>query len=311
MGTQHGYLARYFAGIKDRSGRMDIKQLKYFVACVQAGAISQAARRLYTTQSAVSKTIKGLEAELGVSLFERLPRGIALTEEGKHIYSYAHKIVNDMDMLEAFPRSGLTKWLRISMNPSCRLADQVVEFYRVNDQKNYHFQIYEADVRTIMERVARRVDDIGFVYVPEEQKRIFSEELEGNKLAFIELRREPMQLYPGKKNVLAKQAGGTVTLEELKGQRLVQNYHEILEGAPIWDGLEISVLTNSDYITNRMLEETDLLNISGGYLHPKEACRYEMCVDGTAGSFLFGCIVYKGTELGSGIKELISFLRKM
>ena len=92
---------------------MDIKQLKYFVACVQAGSISQAARRLYTTQSAVSKTIKGLETDLGVGLFERLPRGIALTEEGKHIYSYAHKIVNDMDMLESFPRSGITKWLRI------------------------------------------------------------------------------------------------------------------------------------------------------------------------------------------------------
>lgn len=290
---------------------MDIKQLKYFVACVQAGSISQAARRLYTTQSAVSKTIKGLEADLGVSLFERLPRGIALTEEGKHIYSYAHKIVKEMDMLEAFPRSGITKWLRVSMNPSYWLADQMVEFYRLNDQKNYHFQIYAADVRTIMERVARHVDDIGFVYVPEEQKRIFCEELAGNKLAFIQLYREPMRLYAGKKNALTEQDGRTnVTLEELKGQRLIQNYHEILEGACIWEDLEISVLTNSDYITSRMLEETDLLNISGSYLHPKEAYKCNMHVDGAAASLLFGCIVYKGTELSNGIKELISFLRK-
>lgn len=289
---------------------MDIKQLKYFVACVQAGSISQAARRLYTTQSAVSKTIKGLETDLGVGLFERLPRGIALTEEGKHIYSYAHKIVNDMDMLESFPRSGITKWLRISMNPSYWLADQIVEFYRVNDRKKYHFQIYAADVRTVMERMAKHLDDIGFVYVPEDQKRIFCEELAGNKLAFIELYGETMELYPGKKSTLSKQEGQIVTLEELKGHRLIQNYSEIWEGSSIWEDLEISVITNSDYIMSRMLDETDLVNISGSYLHQTETGTCKLSVDGSATRFLFGCIVYKGAELSGGIKELISFLRE-
>lgn len=289
---------------------MDVKQLKYFVACVQAGSISKAAKRLYTTQSAVSKTIKGLEEELGLSLFERLPRGISLTEQGRQVYFYAHKIVSDMDMLEAFPRSGAVKWLRISMNPSDDLAGQLAAFYREKQEKNYHFQVYTADVRTIKERVANHLDDIGFVYVPEEQIGIFSEELTRDRLAFVELKKEPMQVYPGKKHALSKSDEKEVSADDLKGCRLIQNYCEIWEGVPIWDDLEVAVITNSDFLMRRMLEETELINISGEYLEQtggNGACGKQIVGDEKV--FLFGCIVYKGAELSAEIKELISFLK--
>lgn len=55
---------------------MDLKQLQYLVTCAQAGSFSDAAKILYSTQSSVSKVIKALEDNLGMQLFERLPRGI-------------------------------------------------------------------------------------------------------------------------------------------------------------------------------------------------------------------------------------------
>ena len=58
---------------------MDLKQLQYLVTCAQAGSFSDAAKTLYSTQSSVSKVIKALEDNLGMQLFERLPRGIRLT----------------------------------------------------------------------------------------------------------------------------------------------------------------------------------------------------------------------------------------
>lgn len=79
---------------------MDLKQMQYFTACAQTGSFSEAAKVLYSTQPSVSKVVKALEDSLGMQLFERLPRGIRLTPQGREVYRYACKIVNDMKKLE-------------------------------------------------------------------------------------------------------------------------------------------------------------------------------------------------------------------
>ena len=56
------------------------------MACAQTGSFSDAAKLLYSTQPSVSKVIKALEDALGIQLFERLPRGIRLTVQGKKVY---------------------------------------------------------------------------------------------------------------------------------------------------------------------------------------------------------------------------------
>ena len=71
---------------------LDLKQLKYFIVCAETGSISEAAKLLYTTQPSVSKAIKALEEEMGIVLFERMPRGIALTAKGREAYRYACRI---------------------------------------------------------------------------------------------------------------------------------------------------------------------------------------------------------------------------
>ena len=63
------------------------------------------------------------------------------------------------------------KYLRISLNPSSWFTNQFVEFYKENYDKDYHFEIYTAGVRTVMERVRDYLSDIGFVYVMEQQKK--------------------------------------------------------------------------------------------------------------------------------------------
>ena len=62
---------------------INIKQLKYFITCADAGSFSEAASVLYTTQSSVSQVIRALEEEMQASLFVRNPHGISLTQNGK------------------------------------------------------------------------------------------------------------------------------------------------------------------------------------------------------------------------------------
>lgn len=76
---------------------MRIERLKYFLAVAEAGSFSEAAERLYTTQSAVSKQIIALEKELGVSLFDRSRRRVVLTEPGQIVFSHAQGIAESCD----------------------------------------------------------------------------------------------------------------------------------------------------------------------------------------------------------------------
>ena len=66
---------------------MELRNLNTFVRAADAGSFSRAASELGYTQSTVTAQIQGLEEELGVQLFDRLPKGIALTQPGEALWS--------------------------------------------------------------------------------------------------------------------------------------------------------------------------------------------------------------------------------
>lgn len=72
---------------------MNIDQLRTFVAVADEMSISGAADRLGTTQPVVSRTVKRLEDELHATLFDRLPRGVALSPYGKVLYDEAQQML--------------------------------------------------------------------------------------------------------------------------------------------------------------------------------------------------------------------------
>jgi DNA-binding transcriptional LysR family regulator len=76
---------------------MDTQLLEVFRTVAHLGSITAAARRLRFTQSAVSRQIGALETELGSRVFDRLPRGVALTEEGRALLPYASQVLDGLD----------------------------------------------------------------------------------------------------------------------------------------------------------------------------------------------------------------------
>ncbi|MBH3428867.1 LysR family transcriptional regulator [Pseudomonas alkylphenolica] len=75
---------------------MEIRQIRYFVAVIDCGSLSQAARQVHVAQSALSKQMSALEDELGVQLFHRSHNGVVASEAGKVFYEYAQGMLKHL-----------------------------------------------------------------------------------------------------------------------------------------------------------------------------------------------------------------------
>jgi LysR family hydrogen peroxide-inducible transcriptional activator len=94
IGTAYVSSRRSLAWITLRG--MEIRQLEYVVAVAEEKSISRAAERLHVAQPSVSQQIKKLEEELGTPLFDRLARGVVVTEAGERFLDRARQILSDL-----------------------------------------------------------------------------------------------------------------------------------------------------------------------------------------------------------------------
>src|SRR5690349_24059997 len=70
------------------------QSLEVFVAVARGKSFTRAARSLGYTQSAISRQIAVLEKDLGADLFDRLPRGVELTEQGRALLPHAEAVLD-------------------------------------------------------------------------------------------------------------------------------------------------------------------------------------------------------------------------
>jgi DNA-binding transcriptional LysR family regulator len=72
---------------------LELRQLRYFVAVAEQGSLTRAAARLHIAQQSLSQQIRTLEAQLGVTLFERSSRGVELTDVGAVLLREARPVL--------------------------------------------------------------------------------------------------------------------------------------------------------------------------------------------------------------------------
>lgn len=115
-------------------------KFKFFYHVAQAGSFSEAANLLHVTQSALSRSIKSLEDQLNVRLFDRLPRGVMLTPKGTFLYESVCKIHDEflkasrtLQSHETEPR-GLLRIALIRRLVSPQLLEQITDFMKHYDE---------------------------------------------------------------------------------------------------------------------------------------------------------------------------------
>jgi DNA-binding transcriptional LysR family regulator len=104
--------------------------LSYFLAVARAGSVSRAATALRIAQPSLSRQLRGLEAELGVELFHRVPTGVRLTAAGSRLLPMAQDLVARADAAEAQLRA-IADSARVRLRvvaPATTVADVIAPF---------------------------------------------------------------------------------------------------------------------------------------------------------------------------------------
>ncbi|HCK87175.1 MAG TPA: LysR family transcriptional regulator [Erysipelotrichaceae bacterium] len=147
---------------------MDIRTMQYYLAVVREGTISAAAEALHVAQPSLSRQMKELEEELGVSLFERGNRKITLTEEGMVLRRRAEEMIRLMRMTEeeiSEIRNHMSGTIRIGAGESfsfhhlSRTASEIAK-----DHPDIRFQITSGDTRDLMDELNSGLIDFAVIF---------------------------------------------------------------------------------------------------------------------------------------------------
>ena len=160
---------------------MELRTLRYFLSVAREENMTHAAARLHITQSALSKQIKGLEAELGKKLFVRRSFSIELTDEGRLLRDRAAELVELADKVEAEFRSldeeeGGEIYLGMAESYQVRLVARELCELRKSRPK-LHFHVTSGDTEQVCERLDRGLLDFA----------LLCEKPDGRKYEWVEL----------------------------------------------------------------------------------------------------------------------------
>src|SRR5215813_701566 len=149
-----------------RARRLKLRQLEIIVAVAETGSMAKAAARLAVTQPAISRAIADAEHDLGVSLFDRSPQGVAPTEYGRALlrrgiaaFDEIDQGVKDIEFL-ADPSAG-----EVRIGSGAGLAEGIV-LAVINRLSRQHprvvYDIGITDGLALYERLRDRTIEVGF-----------------------------------------------------------------------------------------------------------------------------------------------------
>lgn len=114
---------------------IDIELYKIFYTVATYGNITKAAERLYISQPAVTMSIKKLESELEIKLFVRNKRGVTLTSEGKVLYEYVSKAMENISLAE----NKIENFKKLETgNIRIGVGTNLTKFFLVNHLEKFH-----------------------------------------------------------------------------------------------------------------------------------------------------------------------------
>ncbi|WP_313203582.1 LysR family transcriptional regulator [Stenotrophomonas sp.] len=165
---------------------MNLHHLAIFHAIAETGSISAAAIRVRVSQPALSRELKDFEGRLGLVLFERLPRGMRLTEPGKVLHTYSARLFAVADSAQAAMRDFAdARAGQLSMGASNTIGTYVLPRFVAQFRTLFPqvgISLFVGNTEQVAQGVADLRFTVGFVEGPIRVEGVIAEEFSRDEL---------------------------------------------------------------------------------------------------------------------------------
>ena len=195
---------------------MTLQQLKYVTTIANIGSISEAAKRLFVSQPSLTKAIKELEKEMGITIFDRTNKGITVSKEGERFLGYARQVLEQAALLEEQykSQSGGKKQFSVSTQHYSFAVNAFVELLKGAGIDQYDVSLRETQTYEIIDDVAHMKSEIGLLFYNDFNRPVLEKLIHTNELTFTELFTAHPHIFIGKNQPLANK--DVVSMDELE-----------------------------------------------------------------------------------------------
>ncbi len=185
---------------------MNILHMKYAVEVARAGSLSKASEKLLIAVPNISRSIKELEADIGITIFDRTNKGMELTPDGEEFINYANGILGQIDQVEKFYKDGSPKKQKfsISVPRACYISEAFTEFTKSLSKEAAEIFYKETNSQRTIKNILNHDYKLGIIRYAENYDKYFGALLEENGLCYETVTEFSYLLLMSRDNPLAK-----------------------------------------------------------------------------------------------------------
>ena len=195
---------------------MNILHMKYALEVAKAGSLTKASKVLFVAPPNISRSVKELEADLGIEIFIRTTKGVKLTPEGEEFIAFAQRILSQIEAQEQFYKNELPKVQRFSVSVprACYISEAFAEFTKSLKKNTAEVFYRETNAKHTIQDVANDDYNLGVIRYAANYDRYFKEMLEGNGITYELITEFTYSLIMSREHPLADK--DNLTLADLK-----------------------------------------------------------------------------------------------
>ena len=223
---------------------MNILHMKYALEVARMGSLGKASENLLIAVPNISRSIKELESDLGITIFERTRKGMNLTPEGEEFINFAKGILSQIEQVEKFYKEGAPdkQKFSISVPRACYISDAFSEFSKSLENEPLEIFYKETNSQRTIHNMVNHDYKLGIIRYAENYDKYFKAMLDEKDICYELLTEFSYSLIMSRENPLAKKS--EITFEDLKG------YIEIAHADPYVPSMPLSKVVKEELPEN-------------------------------------------------------------
>jgi DNA-binding transcriptional LysR family regulator len=218
--------------------------MKYAVEVARVGSLNKASETLLIAQPNLSRSIKELEADLGITIFDRTAKGMFLTPDGETFIGYAKDILKQIDQVDSMYKNGIVKKQKfsISVPRACYISDAFAQFSKTLTDEPAEIFYKETNSQRTINNILNHDYNLGIIRYAENYDKYFKSMLEEKGLSYEMVTEFTYSLIMSANNPLAQKEN--ITYDDLKG------YIEIAHADPYVPSLPLAKVVKEELPDN-------------------------------------------------------------